>query len=107
MRVLLDENLDRRLKRHFDADFVVVTVAEHGWSGKKNGELLRAAEVEFDAFITMDRGMDYQQNLSSLALRIVLISARSNRRQDVEPAIPAVNAALRTAQPGQLVRVAA
>lgn len=107
MRVLLDENLDRRLKRHFDADFEVVTVAEHGWSGKKNGELLRAAEAEFDAFITMDRGIEYQQTLGSLALRIVPISARSNRRQDVEPAIPAVNAALRTTQPGRLVRVAA
>ena len=107
MRVLLDENLDWRLKRHFDADFQVVTVTERGWSGKKNGELLRAAESEFDAFITMDRGIEYQQNLGNLSLGIVLISARSNRRQDVEPAMPAVNAALRTIQPGQLVRVAA
>lgn len=107
MRVLLDENLDWRLKRHFDADFQVVTVTERGGSGKKNGELLRAAEAEFDGFITMDRGIEYQQKLGSIALGILLISARSNRRQDVEPAMPAVNAALRTIQPGQLVRVAA
>jgi predicted nuclease of predicted toxin-antitoxin system len=107
VRVLLDENLDRRLKRHFDADFEVVTVTERGWSGKRNGELLQAAEAEFEALVTMDRGVGYQQNLSTLGLGIVLISARSNRRQDVEPAMPAVNAALRTLQPGQLVRVAA
>lgn len=107
MRVLLDESLDWRLKRHFDGDFQVVTVTERGWSDKKNGELLRAAEAEFDGFVTMDRGTEYQQNLSSFALGIVLISAGSNRRRDLEPAMPAVNAALRTLQPGQLVRVAA
>src|SRR2546423_1497249 len=54
MRVLLDENMDRRLKQHFDPDFHVVTVTERGWNGKKNGELLRAAEVEFDALVTME-----------------------------------------------------
>ena len=40
MRVLLDENVDRKLKRAFDAEHEVVTVQEHGWGGKKNGELL-------------------------------------------------------------------
>lgn len=107
MRVLLDENVDRRLKQYFDPDFEVLTVTERGWSGKKNGELLRAAEVEFDALITMDRNTEHQQNVSALALGIVVISARSNRRQDVAPAMPAVNQALRTLRPGQLVRVAA
>ncbi|MDQ2695700.1 MAG: DUF5615 family PIN-like protein, partial [Pseudomonadota bacterium] len=63
MRVLLDENLDRRLKRAFESDFDVVTVTERGWSGKTNGELLRLAEVEFDVLVTMDRGIEHQQNL--------------------------------------------
>ena len=107
MRVLLDENVDRRLKRHFDPEFEVITVSERGWSGKKNGELLRAAQSEFDALVTMDRAIEHQQNLSACALRIVVVSAHSNRRQDVEPAIPAVNKALRTLAPGQLARVGA
>jgi predicted nuclease of predicted toxin-antitoxin system len=55
MRVLLDENIDRRLKQTFDSDFEVVTVTEHGWNGIKNSELLRAAEAEFDALVTMER----------------------------------------------------
>ena len=83
-------------------DFEVMTVAERGWSGKKNGELLRAAEAEFDVFVTMDRGIEYQQNLASRALGVVLISARSNRRNEVGPAIPAVNSAIRSLQPGEL-----
>jgi predicted nuclease of predicted toxin-antitoxin system len=48
MRILLDENIDRRLKSAFDCNCNVITVAEHGWSGKKNGELLRLAAAEFD-----------------------------------------------------------
>jgi hypothetical protein len=55
--------------------------------------------------VTMDRGIEHQQNLTSLALGVVVVSARSNRRQDVEPAMPAVNSALRALQPGQVVRV--
>ena len=56
MRILLDESLPRRLARHFPADFIVTTVQQQGWSGKKNGELMRLAETDFDVFITMDRG---------------------------------------------------
>lgn len=102
MRVLLDENLDRRLRSSFDADFEVVTVAEEGWSGKQNGELLRLAEEMFDALVTMDQGIEHQQDLQRYSLRFVLIRAISNRRADVEPAMPGVNAALRKLLPGQL-----
>jgi hypothetical protein len=42
MRVLLDEHLDHRLRRSFDPSVEVVTVAEQGWKGKKNGELLHS-----------------------------------------------------------------
>ncbi|MDP9457376.1 MAG: DUF5615 family PIN-like protein [Actinomycetota bacterium] len=56
--MLLDENVDNRLKRSFPQGHEVVTVAETGWSGKKNGELLRLAEKEFDAFVTTDKGLE-------------------------------------------------
>ncbi len=102
MRVLLDENVDRRLKQSLDDEFEVLTVTECGWSGKKNGELLRAAEQEFDVLLTMDRNMEHQQNLSALDLGVVLILARSNRRQDVEPAMPEVNQVLKRIRPGEL-----
>lgn len=105
MRVLLDENIDRRLKQTFDSDFEIVTVTEHGWSGMKNSELLRAVEAEFDALVTMDKGIEHQQNLSRINLGIVLISARSNRRQDVEPAMPEVNRVLRVIRPGEVIHV--
>ena len=51
MRILLDENMDRRLKRDFDPEHQIMTVPECGWAGKKNGELLSLTEKEFDVFI--------------------------------------------------------
>ena len=105
MRVLLDENLDRRLKKAFEAQIEVMTVIERGWGGKKNGELLRLAEQEFDVLVTMDRNLEHQQNLRNFDLRIVLITARSNSRKDVEPLMPEVGRALGRVQPGELVVV--
>ena len=54
MRVLLDENVPRKLKFRFGSDHSVTTVQEHGWSGFQNGALLRAANAEFDAFISFE-----------------------------------------------------
>ena len=79
MRVLLDENLDWRLDRYFDADFQVTTVSRQGWRGMRNSELLRQAATTFDALITMDRGIEHQQNLREYAIGVILISAKSNR----------------------------
>jgi predicted nuclease of predicted toxin-antitoxin system len=105
MRVLLDENVDRRLKRLFDHRFEIDTVGECGWSGKKNSELLRLAEQEFDVLVTMDRNLEHQQDLSMFALGVVLIVAKSNRLSDVEPAIPEVNGMLGEVRPGELAVV--
>ena len=107
MRVLLDENLPRQLKRHFTAAVEVLTVQERGWSGIKNSELLRLAAGEFDVFLTMDRGVQFQQNLQSLAISILIIRAPSNRFEDLQPLISEVPNALNIIQPGQVRRVGA
>ncbi len=88
MRVLLDENLPKRLKQEMPLEWAVASVAECGWAGKKNGELMRLAEHQYDCFITMDRGIEFQQNLSAYQIAIVLIRAQSNRFPDLVPLIP-------------------
>lgn len=107
MRVLLDENLDWRLVRYFDADFQVTTVSRQGWKGKRNSELLQQAEAAFDVLVTMDRSIEHQQNLSKYNIGVILISARSNRIQNIQPAMLRVNEVLRKVQPGQVLHVAA
>ncbi|MGH8070622.1 MAG: DUF5615 family PIN-like protein [Candidatus Entotheonellia bacterium] len=105
MRVLLDENLPRQLKRHFTADVEALTVQERGWSGIKNSELLRLAAGEFEVFLTMDRGVEFQQNLQSLSIGILILRAPSNRFEDLQPLISEVHNALDTIHPGQVRRV--
>ena len=106
MRVLLDENLDWRLRRGFDAEHEVVTVQYRGWSGMKNGELLRAAASDFDVFVTLDSNLEYQQNVASLDLAIIVVRAASSDLGDVEPALPELNALVPSVQPGRSYVVA-
>ena len=107
MRVLLDEHLDHRLRRSFASSLDVSTVAERGWKGKKNGELLQLASREFDALITMDRSLEYQQHVAGHRIGIVLLRARSNRLQDTQPLIPQVCQVLQTLKPGTVIQVSA
>ena len=88
MRVLLDENFNWRLVRYFDADCHVTTVERQGWKGKRNGELLEQAAETFNVLVTMDKGFEYQQNISEYAIGsahpdcvLFIISARSNHNR--------------------------
>ena len=103
--MLLDEQLDKRLRRDFAARFAVLTVENRGWKGTKNGALLRLAASEFDAFVTMDKGIEHEQNWAMLDLAIVLVTAKTNRYVDVAPLLPAIESALDVCKPGQLLRV--
>jgi len=60
IRVLLDEDLDVRLRHHLGAYFQAETVAYRGWKGKENGELLAAAEAAFDVLVSADSNLQFQ-----------------------------------------------
>ena len=77
MRVLLDECVPRALRKELHGHDVK-TVAEAGWAGVKNGELLQLAANEFDVFLTIDRNLEYQQNFSGVVLAVVVVHAASN-----------------------------
>ena len=110
MRVLLDECLPRRLKADL-AGHAVTTVPEAGWAGTKNGDLRRLAAARFDAFVAIDQGLAFQQNLAGVLagslLGVVTLLARTNRLEDLRPLIPALLEALRHLQAGQVRRVRA
>ena len=107
MRVLLDENVDQLLKSRFDRGVEVLTVDECGWKGMKNGDLLRVAAVDFDVFVTMDKNLEYQQNLGAFDLGFVVIRAKSNSYLDVNPLMPKVNEAVKTIKSGSVEHVSA
>jgi hypothetical protein len=93
VRVLFDENLPHDLISELGGH-EVVTVQELGWAGIKNGELLRRAAGQVDAFLTMDRKLEHEHDIGALSFGVVVIRARSNRMQDLRPLIGAVTAAL-------------
>jgi hypothetical protein len=107
VRVLLDEQLPRQLAAHL-AGFNVSTVQQQGWAGLANGELLRRATTAgFDAFITADQSIQFQQNLTGSRLFVVVLAAISNALEDLLPAVPELLTQLATAHPGRIVRVRA
>jgi ribosomal protein L30/L7E len=66
----------------------VTTVQRRGWTGIKNGDLLRLAEREHDVFLTVDRQISVQQDLTTFNIAVVLIRSRSNRLQDIRLVVP-------------------
>ncbi len=105
MRILLDECAPRPLKRELD-DYEIRTVVEMGWSGKKNGELLRLMNQEgFTVLLTTDQNLRYQQNLEQAGVAVVVLIARRNRLPDLVPLIPDVRRALSTIVPGEVIEV--
>jgi hypothetical protein len=76
-----------------------------GWSGVKNGPLLRRAAEEFDVFLTVDQGVEYQQNLVGLDLAIIVMVATSNDIDDLRPLMPRMRETLNSVSPGILLKV--
>lgn len=85
MKILLDENLPRKLKADFGPEYEVQTVRDMKWLGKKNGELLGLIVFNgFDYFVTIDKNLRHQQNLDRIQVTIFLLFAVNNRRNTLQ-----------------------
>jgi hypothetical protein len=103
MRILLDECIPRKLKELSDHE--CRTVPEVGLAGKKNGTLLSlAATAGSEIFLTMDKGLQYEQNLTGRDIAVLIIRAKSNRLADLLPQIAACRSIMNSIQPGQVMR---
>src|SRR5580704_3388879 len=86
MKVLLDECIPRRFKQSLSGH-ECRTVPEVVLAGKKNGELLTLAEAAgYEVFLTIDRGIEHEQNLRGRAIAIIVIRAKSTRRPGTDRA---------------------
>ena len=98
--------MSRKLGREL-ADHEASTVQREGWAGLTNGTLLDAIASHFDVFITVDKGMRYQQNLTDRPFGIIEVRAVRNAMRALLPAVPRIRAALQTIQSGDIVMVSA
>lgn len=99
MKVLLDECVDWRLSRDI-IGHEVKTARQMGWETIKNGELLALASREFDVFVTVDRNLSFQQNLSSFKIAVIVLRAQSNRLTDLKLLVPKLLVAMPVARAG-------
>ena len=98
MKILFDEGVPRQLRRLLARDDITL-VEEKGWKGVKNGRLLQLAEEDrFDALVTADQNLKYQQNLKGRKIAIVVLTG--NRWRLVQRMIRKIVAAVNNAEPG-------
>ncbi len=94
MKLLLDENLPKKLKQDFK-EFDVYTVRDKGWSGKKNGELISLMlEEKFSALLTFDKNLQHQQNFKKYPLPILILHADDNSYLTLKSLVPSIKEVL-------------
>ena len=95
MRLLLDENLPKRLKQDL-REHEVYTVADKGWTGISNGRLLTLlTENAFDALLTFDKNLQYQQNFSKYTIAVLVLNAPDNSYLTLKKLLPKIKQALK------------
>lgn len=105
MRILIDECIDERLRNSFP-DHDCQTARYAGFAGLENGELLTAAETaKFDVLLSVDQGIEYQQNLAGRKIAVIIFHTKSNRLIDLLPYVAVCIAHLESIQPGQVVKI--
>ena len=105
MRLLLDECVPRKFKQELPGH-EVSTAREMGWSGKRNGEMLTLMrERRFEAFVTVDQNVEFQQDVKASGIAVIVLAAHTNRLKELRPLAPEVLRVLSVIKPGELERV--
>ncbi len=104
MRILLDHNIDWRLKRLLPGHEVRST-KEMGWEQLTNGQLLTQAEARFDVMLTVDRNIKHQQNIAGRRIVVVVLVAAANTRAALTPLVPEIEKLLPNVKAGNLYEV--
>ena len=105
MKMLLDENIPFRLHRDFAIEHEVYSVNYMGWNSFTNGELLRLMLLEkFEALITWDQNIEFQQNFKKYPITVFVLCSAGNDYADLKPLVPNVLAAIKAGvKPGPVV----
>ena len=105
MRVLLDECVNQRLRNYLPGhDCESAQYA--GFAGLTNGELLEAAEsAGFGVLLTVDRGLEYEQNLTGRHIAVIVFCTKSIALDHLLPLVPACLAELASIEPGKIVKL--
>ena len=96
MRLLLDENLPKRLKQDF-SEHEIFTVRDKYWNGIKNGDLLKLlVDNSFNALLTYDKNLQHQQNFSKYTITVFVLTAKINQYKELTKLTPKIKAYLKS-----------
>ncbi|MBI3500325.1 MAG: DUF5615 family PIN-like protein [Bacteroidetes bacterium] len=97
MKILLDENIPKVLKKHLGKSFRIFTVQEMDWDGKRNGELLGLMIAnDFEILITADKNLHFQQSLKKFPVAVLLLDLKFVRPDTVVELAPSILKVLKT-----------
>jgi hypothetical protein len=107
VRILLDECVPRRVRDELPGHDVR-TVPDMGWSGKKNGELLKLMVGQgFEVLLTVDKNLRHQQNLHAAGVGVMILVAATNRLADLVPLMLSARTAFALIGPGTIIEITA
>lgn len=91
MKILLDENIDIRVKHLFPEGIEVFTVKDMGWIGIKNGELMQLlSQYNFDYWIVVDKNIPYQHNTKDISFTIIVLNIFRNTLKSIQTILPKI-----------------
>ncbi len=100
LNILFDNGVPRPLRGRLQPHRIVTT-QELGWEQLKNGDLLRAAEADFDVLMTTDSNIKHQQSLPDFNIALIVLRAFRISMKYFEPLIPQILEKLETIEPGE------
>lgn len=103
MRLYIDNNLPYRFKLLFTVPFEVQHAKDMGWQDMQNGKLLTRVALDFEAMVTVDKGMRFQNRIEDLGIRVAILDCRSNRFDHLVEFIPDLVMLLPQITPGEFV----
>lgn len=104
MRILVDECVDPRIKRLF-ADHEIATVHEKQWDRLDDGALLAAAQDQFDVLLTIDRSLEFQQNVAKFHIAVLVVHVPKNQIAHYEAVQKELLLAVKQVRPGEVQHV--
>jgi len=106
LKILLDECVPRKLAGELTGHDVS-TVPKMGWAGIRNGVLLSLIEKEtFEAFLTVDRNLTFQQQMNDLKFKVIVLHSKTNRLDDLKKLVPSILKALSDPPKEQITHIA-
>jgi predicted nuclease of predicted toxin-antitoxin system len=104
VRVLIDECVDPRVKTLL-LDHQPATVHDEAWSALEDGALLTAAQEEFDVLVTIDRNLEFQQNLAKFRIEVVVVRVPKNQLRYYQMVQKELLLAVRQVRSGEVLHV--